>query len=66
MEYYVQLPSSVSPKTEFICEIMKRCTVSFATARNWVLYGVKPIKEEHKQVLSELTGIAVENLWRNE
>lgn len=61
--YYKNLPESVHPKTEFINEIIKRTGVSFNTARNWVIYGMKPNNPEHISVLSEITGIPRNNLW---
>lgn len=61
--YYLNLPDATHPKTEFINEVIKRTGVSFNTARNWVIYGMKPNKPEHVAILSEITGISPEHLW---
>lgn len=42
-----------------------RCGVTLATARNWILYGIRPGKSEHTQIISEITGIPAENLWND-
>lgn len=61
--YYKNLPEPTYPKREFIQEIAIRCNVTLATANNWVKYGIKPSNPEHVRILSEITGIAPENLW---
>lgn len=61
--YYLNLPDATYPKTAFINEVMKRTGVSFTTARNWVIYGMKPNKPEHVSILSEITGISPDDLW---
>ena len=61
--YYKNLPEATHPKTDFLRAIAKRCDVTETTVRNWVRYGFKPNNSEHIQVLSEMTGIPVENLW---
>ena len=61
--YYKKLPKASYPKTEFIRSIAKKCNVSEATVRNWIIYGFKPTNKSHIQVLSEETGIPTENLW---
>lgn len=63
--YYKGLPESTHPKTEFMNEIIKRTGVSFTTARNWVIYNMKPNNPDHIKVLSEITGIPIENLWND-
>lgn len=61
--YYDSLPSSSHPKTEFVNDIAQRTGVSTATVRNWIAYGMRPNNPDHVQILSEVTGIPVEDLW---
>lgn len=61
--YYNSLPEATHPKTDLLRSIAKKCDVSETTVRNWIRYGFKPNKKEHVQILSEMTGIPVENLW---
>lgn len=63
--YYLSLPDSKHPKTEFLNEIINRTGVSFNTARNWVRYGMKPNNPEHISILSEITGIPAKDLWND-
>lgn len=64
-EFYKKLPSSISPKSDFLREISQRCGVTYMTARNWVVYGMKPSNREHFKVLSELTGIPEDHLFED-
>ena len=64
-DYYSNLPEATHPKTDFLRAIAKRCDVSETTVRNWVRFGFKPNNKEHIIVLSEITGIAPENLWND-
>lgn len=61
--YYKSLPEPTFPKRDFIQEIAMKCNVTLATANNWIKYGIKPNNPEHIRILSEITGIAPENLW---
>lgn len=61
--YYKNLPAPTHPKKEFIRDVATKCGVSEATVRNWVMYGFRPVNEEHIKVLSEATGISADNLW---
>ena len=61
--YYEALPRPVPPKTEFIRRVAERCGVDMVSVRNWCLYGVKPSKQEHIDILVEMTGIKEEDLW---
>lgn len=61
--YYQSLPKSISPKTQFLEELVSRCNVTLATVRNWVLYDIKPKEVEHRKIISEITGIREEDLW---
>jgi hypothetical protein len=61
--YYLGLPSPTYPKQDFIQDIAKKCNVSTTTVRNWIMYGFKPEKIEHIQILSQTTGIPMDELW---
>ena len=61
--YYKSLPNSSHPKTEFVNDIAAKTGVSTATVRNWIVYGMRPNNPEHVQILSEITGIPVNELW---
>ena len=61
--YYKSLPEPTFPKRDFIQEIATKCNVTLSTANNWIKYGIKPNNPEHIRILSEITGIAPENLW---
>lgn len=63
--YYRNLPDAVHPKTDFITCIQSECGVSFTTARNWVMGVTRPFNPDHVQKLSEMTGIAPEELWNS-
>lgn len=62
--YFEALPKHKSPRKDFIMEVCKRCSVSEQTVRNWCIYGMKPQDFKHVKVLSDLTGIKEEDLWR--
>lgn len=61
--YYENLPRRTQPKDDFLKNVSERCGVTKTTVRNWVLYGVKPLKEEHVNVLVEMSGLKKEELW---
>lgn len=63
--YYKSLPEARHPKSELINKIAMQCGVTLATARNWILYGIRPGKTEHVRIISEITGIPAENLWND-
>lgn len=63
--YYQSLPLRNAPRYNFLTEVAKRCKVTEQTVRNWVLYGVKPQQQVHIEILSEMTGIKKENLWKD-
>lgn len=63
--YYESLPASTNPKTQFVNEIIRRTGVSSATARNWIYYGMKPSNPNHVKILTEITGIEEEDLWKD-
>ena len=61
--YYQGLPLRMAPRHEFIAEVTKRCRVTEQTVRNWILYGMKPQQQIHRDILCKLTGIKEEDLW---
>lgn len=61
--YYETLPEANYPRTEFVNRIIAKTGTSVQTVRNWVIYGMKPKNPAHLHVLSEETGIPIENLW---
>ena len=63
--YYKNLPEPTHPKKELINNIAMKCKVTLATARNWILYGVRPDNPNHILIISEITGIPSENLWND-
>lgn len=63
--YYKGLPMRSAPRYDFITEVARRCKVTEQTVRNWVLYGMKPQQHAHIEVLSKLTGISEEDLWKD-
>lgn len=63
-DYYSALPEASFPKTEFMNEVAKQCGVSISTVRNWIRFGMRPSNAKHVEILSQLTGIEAENLWK--
>lgn len=66
-DYYEAMPKRehLAPRKEFLEKVAKECQVSFSTARNWFVYGMKPNKQEHVDKLQEITGILPEDMWEN-
>lgn len=64
-DYYNGLPDArqVAPRKELIIEVATKCGVPFWTARSWLAYGNVPRNKKHLEVLSEITGIALEDLY---
>lgn len=62
--FYNKLERQMPPKTKFVKEIASLCSVTEATARNWIKYGVKPTNPEHVKIISEKTGIPETDLWK--
>ncbi len=63
VEYYKDLPSPKPPKTEFIEKVAKRCGLNEMTVRNWAKGRTKPSDEAHLIILSEETGIPIDELF---
>ena len=61
--YYYSLREPVSPRRKLILDIMQKCNVVETTAFNWIMGRSKPDNPNHLEILTELTGIAVEDLW---
>ena len=64
--YYESLPGFVDSKKNFIDRVSERCNVSRIAARFWAKGIRRPSNPEHLIILSEETGIPVENLWNDE
>lgn len=62
-DYYKSLPDASYPKTDFVNKVANACKVSVATVRNWVAYGMRPSEERNIEILSEMTGIPMSELW---
>ena len=69
--YYQSLPERVAPKQQLLEEIQRGCESvtgkrpTITTVRNWVLYGLRPKRHEHIEVISKITGINEELLWKD-
>lgn len=63
-EYFRGLPLRETPRKTLIETICARCKVSHQTARNWCIYGIKPRNYKHVRILSEITGIKEDDLWK--
>ena len=70
-EYYNLKPTAIYPKTEFVDKLLKACIeaygdgcVSRATVLNWCNGTTKPIDSKFLIVISKVTGIKVENLFK--
>ncbi|MDE5877557.1 MAG: hypothetical protein K2H47_08720 [Muribaculaceae bacterium] len=62
-DYYKNSP--VFSRRIFIAEICKRCGITVRTAHNWITGKIKPQKQDHYLILSEITGIAPEKLFES-
>lgn len=62
-DFYESLPSSYSPKINFVREASYVCGVTENTVRNWIKGRNKPIEMAHLEYLSRVTGIPVERLF---
>ena len=61
--YYKALKRPPFPKKEFILGISRDCGVDPITVRNWIYGKNLPNNPEHKEYLSQITGIPVDQLW---
>lgn len=61
--YYDGLPSSCSPKTQFIRKVIEKTGVTDATVRMWIFGRFRPTKESHRKAIAEITGIDEEVLF---
>lgn len=62
-DFYESLPSSVSPKKDFVEGIAALCDVDQATVRNWIFGRAVPKRESHLQKLAEITGLSIDKLF---
>ena len=70
-QYYNLKPTAIYPKTEFIDEILKACEQAFgegcisrASILNWCTGDTKPSDSKFLTILSKVTGIKEEDLFR--
>lgn len=63
-DYFKSLPVRETPRKALVDEIVRRCGVTQQTARNWCIYGIKPRDFRHVRILSEITGIGEDELWK--
>ena len=61
--YFDSIPKYTSPRKDFISEVAHKCGVTEQTVRNWCIYGIKPSDYKYLKVLSEVTGIGVNDLF---
>ena len=62
--YYRGLPKATYPKSSFIALVASKCEVTHITVRNWIKYGMRPNNPAHIKILSEITGIPEEELFK--
>ncbi len=62
--YYKGLPKATYPKSSFIALVANKCEVTHITVRNWIKYGMRPNNPAHIKILSEITGIPEEELFK--
>ena len=64
-DYYRNLPDAkeIAPKKALIEKVAMRCDVPASTARSWLIYGNKPRNTHYLTVLSEETGIPIDDLF---
>lgn len=62
-DYYEALPKPTSPKTEFVKMIAEATGKEEATVRLWFKNKTKPNDPKDLEILSQKTGIAIENLF---
>ena len=70
-QYYNLKPTAIYPKTEFVDEILNACEQAFgegcisrASIINWCTGETKPSDSKFLAVLSKVTGIKEEDLFR--
>ena len=62
--YVDELAKNGKKKIEFQREVMIKCGVSLNTVRGWCMLDSKTNDDKKLQILSEMTGISVENLFK--
>ncbi len=67
-DYFNSLPrrDTVAPRKELINDVATKCNVSASAARSWLAYGICPKRYKHLVILSELTGIPIDNLFEGQ
>lgn len=66
-DYYLSLPKAkvIAPRKDFLERIASKCEVTISTARNWVMYGMKPQKPSHVEVIAHETGLSADQLFNH-
>ena len=64
-DYYNGLPTSISPKTLFINKVQAATGKSYVTVSNWVHGKTKPSEPKDLVILSELTGLSINDLFND-
>lgn len=62
-DYYDGLPSSSSPKTEFVTKIAYLTGKSHMAVMNWISGRAKPKDDKDLEILSRESGIPTEDLF---
>lgn len=63
-QYYESLSQERGTKAVFQQEVMKACDCSVTSIRNWCTGVSKASKYKHLRVLSKVTGISIDNLFK--
>lgn len=63
VNYYQSLPKAISPRAEFVRDIVINCNVSEITVRQWLSGRFTPGEKEHRDYIAKKTGIPVEELF---
>ncbi len=61
--YYQSLPKAVSPRAEFVRDLVINCNVSEITVRQWMSGRFTPGEKAHRDYISQKTGIPVDELF---
>lgn len=64
--YYTALADTPNPKKDFVDRVAKRCKVKPRTVHSWIKNRRRPSNPKHLLILSEESGIPLENLWSDE
>lgn len=67
-DYFDSMPKSkwMAPRRDFISEVSRRCEVNATTVTNWISGRSYPQKSSYYNILSEITGIEPQDLFKSE